>query len=233
MVQYTFKLITTIMVGLIIGIVSAQRVRAQEKQDESGGLLDTQLNYFYVHGSAGVGMCVLSSSDIEKSLPEDFSVTNLGFPLYYNFRAGFLNIIQLEYRKLTTSDHSIGKLGFTGNGSTGIGRVAETEMDYKSKEQLIKFNPLFWLQSGNRAIFLIFGTSKVSYLDGLNEGWNGSGSIYGIEWAVVSPYISLSIGATYHDIHFDTYRISNITVMKNFNANQLLFYIEVGLGLGY
>jgi len=233
MVKYNFRVITIVALTLFIGLISTKRVLAQENKDDSDGLLNTPLHYFYVHASGGVGVCVLSSADIEKTLPEDFFITKMGFPLYYNFRAGFLNIIQLEYRKQTTSDHSIGKLGFTGNGSSGIGRVAETEMDYQSKEQLIKLNPLFWLPSGNRAIFLIFGTSKVSYIDDLNEGWNGSGSIYGIEWAVVSPYISLSIGATYHDISFDTYRISNSTTKRNFNASQILVYIEIGLGVGY
>jgi hypothetical protein len=192
------------------------------------------VEYFYIHGALGWGFDVYQSSDIEKLFQEKLKVNSVGFPFQYGFRGGFRNIAQIEYSKYTTSAHNIGTGGFVGGEIVGM----SVPMKLKATDILFKVNPFFWgwtkPTNGRPAkcLFLIVGTSDLTYRDKINEGFDGSGMIYGLEWAGISKYVSFSFGATYQNITYDKARLFGRNFTADMKATRFLMYGTLGFGYG-
>ncbi|MDD4051646.1 MAG: hypothetical protein PHR28_07095 [candidate division Zixibacteria bacterium] len=223
----------TLLVGFCCLILIAQ-AQAQDSTTTVRKARNTQVEYFYVHGALGLGFDVYTSSDIEALVLEDLNVNALGFPFQYGIRGGFRNIVQIEYCKYSTSAHNIGTGGFANGGivSTSV------PMKLKATDILFKMNPAFWKWSkpkGGRpakCLFLILGNGDVSYRDNVGDGFEGSGIIYGLEWAGISKYVSVSFGATYQDITYDTTRLFSIDIPYEVKAKRFMLYVRMGLGYG-
>jgi hypothetical protein len=189
---------------------------------------------FYVHGALGMGVDVYSSKDIEDMVVADFNIGSVGFPFQYGIRGGFRNIAQIEYCKYSTSGHSIGMGGFVDGEAVSLVNV---EMELKATDILFKINPFFWSWAKPtngipaKCLFLIVGNGDATYLDKVEDGFEGSGTIYGLEWAGISKYVSFSVGATYQNIKFGSTTLSDIDFHEA-NAKRFLMYMRLGLGFG-
>jgi hypothetical protein len=215
-------------------LVLLANAQAQDSTAPVQKVKSTQVEYFYVHGAIGWGVDVYTSSDIEALVAEELKVNSVGFPFQYGIRGGFRNVAQIEYCKYSTSAHNIGTGGFANGGivSTSV------PMKLKATDILFKVNPAFWKWSkpkGGRpakCLFLILGNGTVTYRDNVNDGFEGSGMIYGLEWAAISKYVSVSFGTTYQDITYDTTRLFGINIPYEVKAKRFMLYMRMGLGYG-
>ena len=193
-----------------------------------------QVEYFYIHGALGLTFDVYKSSDIEDLVVEDLDVHALGFPFQYGIRGGFRNIAQVEYCKYSTSAHNIGTGGFVNGGIVAI----SVPMKLKATDILFKLNPAFWKWikpvDGNpdNCLFLIIGKGDVSYRDSTGDGFDGSGTIYGLEWAAIAKYVSFSFGATSQNITYETTRLFGIDIPHEVKASRFMIYARMGFGYG-
>jgi hypothetical protein len=193
-----------------------------------------QVDYFYVHGELGMGFDVYKSSDIDALVLEDLKIMAVGFPFQYGIRGGFRNIVQIEYHKCSTSAHNIGTGGFANGQIVGV----SVPMKLTASDILFKINPAIWKWTkpinGRPAkpLFLILGKGDASYRDKIGEGFDGSGIIYGLEWAGISKYVSFSIGATYQDITYNKVKLFGTNFSSKVKANRFIMYFTLGLGYG-
>lgn len=208
--------------------------QAQDSTVKAQKTKGKQVEYFYVHGEIGLGFDVYNSSDIEALFAEDLKVNSIGFPFHYGIRGGFRNIAQIEYRKYSTSAHNIGTGGFVNGQIVGV----SVPMKLKATDILFKVNPFFWgwkkPTNGRPAkcLFLIVGKGDMTYRDNINEGFDGSGIIYGLEWAGISKYVSFGIGATYQNITYDKARLFATNFTSDLKASRFMMYMSLGLGYG-
>ena len=214
--------------------VSVTNAQVQDSAAQDQKINSRQVEYFYIHGALGLGFDVYTSSDIEDLVPDDFNVHEIGFPFQYGFRAGFRNIFQFEFCKYKTSAHNIGTGGYV-NGEI----VSESvPMDLKATDLLFKINPIFWKWAKpttgrpGASLFLVFGNGDVEYRDNVDDGFDGSGMIYGLEVGAVNKYASFSVGMTYQTITYDTITLWDIDVPYEVKASRFLLYTRLGIGFG-
>jgi hypothetical protein len=193
-----------------------------------------RVDYFYVHGVAALGFDVYNSSDIN-SLFEDLKINTVGFPFQYGIRGGFRHIAQFEYHLSSSSAHNIGTVtGYVNGQWTG----KSVPMKLKATDILFKLNPIFWSWSNPasgkaaKCLFVIVGTGNVTYKDKIKEGFEGSGMIYGLEWAGIAKYASFSIGMTLQKITYDKGRLFGTNFSTDLKASRFIMYTSFGLGYG-
>jgi hypothetical protein len=219
---------------MICWLTLSANAQAQDSTSQVRKVNSTQVEYFYIHGMIGVGFDVYKSSDIEALVAEELDVRALGFPFQYGICGGFRNIGQIEYCKYTTSAHNIGTGGFVN------GQIVTTSvpMKLKATDVLFKINPFIWTwpKSTNgkpaNCLFLVFGNGDVSYRDNIGDGFEGSGPIYGLEWATISKYANFSLGATSQNITYDSVRLFHIDIPYEVKASRFMMYVRLGLGYG-
>ncbi len=233
----------TIIVLLVIfsGLMLTSTVLGQDSTSQTVPMRRQAPELFYAHGMVGIGMDWYTSSNIQDILPEDFKLGSLGFPFEYGIRGGFKNIGQIEYRKFSTGSHAIRLQGFTGGsgvGGTGIGTVAETPMKFKSTEIAFKLNPFVWTWTGSntnqpyKCLFLVYGTSDVSYRDDVNDGWKGNGTLYGIEYAMISKIFSADVGVVVQKIEYDEITLVDPDLPLSYDASHIMVYMHIAAGIG-
>ncbi len=211
-----------------IGNVQAQDSTAQVQKTK-----DMEVKSFYVHGALGGALDVYSSSEINDIFLDQLEINTVGFPLQYGFRGGYRNIAQFEFCKYSTSAHNIGTGGLTIDGIVSV----SVPMKLKATDILFKINPFVWSWANrpngrpDKCLFLILGSGSAEYRDDIGDGFEGSGMIYGLEWAGISKYVSLSFGATYQSITFDRTTIGEWTFPET-QAGRFLMYVRMGLGFG-
>ena len=110
-------------------------------------------------------------------------------------------------------------------------------MDYHTKEMQFKVNPFFWKTSVTskgftKAIFLVGGFGDVEWRDKADDGFEGTSSIYGIEYALLSKHKSLSFSFKRYGIEFDETTLKGIPFDYKTNASYYIFEIKFGLGTG-
>jgi hypothetical protein len=224
--------LTLLLAFFCLALVSS--VQAQDSTGQVQKAKSREVKSLYIHGAGSVGFDVYSSSDIESLVLEEFDVNALGFPFQYGFRAGYRNIAQFEFCKSSTSAHNIGTGGFTIEGMVSV----TVPMKLKATDILFKVNPFVWTWTKpsdgrpDKCLFLILGSGDVSYQDNVGDGFDGSGMIYGLEWAGISKYVSVSIGATYQSIKYDTTTLFGIDIPYQVKAKRFLLYTRLGIGFG-
>jgi hypothetical protein len=215
----------------------AANLRAQDPTPKIPKIQKTkspQVEYFYVHGAATLGFDVYNSSDIN-SLFEDIKINTIGFPFQYGIRGGFRHIAQLEYHLSSSSAHNIGAVtGYVNGQWTG----KSVPMKLKATDILFKLNPIFWSWSkpangkAAKCLFVIVGSGNVTYKDKINEGFEGSGMIYGLEWAGIAKYASFNIGMTLQKLTYDKARLFSTNFTSDLKASRFIMYTSFGLGYG-
>lgn len=196
---------------------------------------DPHVKYFYVHGIAALGFDVYKSSDINDLFQDELKINTIGFPFQYGIRGGFRHIAQIEYHMSSSSAHNIGTVtGYVNGQWTGV----SVPMKLKANDILFKINPIFWSWSkpgsgkAAKCLFVIVGSGKVTYKDKINEGFEGSGMIYGLEWAGIAKYASFSIGMTFQNITYDKARLFSTNFTSDLKASRFIMYTSFGLGYG-
>jgi hypothetical protein len=233
--------LVSIWLMVVFMITLTTIANAQEKPNApvntiNNNRINTRLaKYFYVHGLATLGFDVYKSSDINSLFTNDMHIQTIGFPLQYGIRAGFRHIIQFEYHASSSSAHNIGTVTGYVNGQW----VGESvPMKLKATDMLFKINPIAWTwmdvpqKSRADCLFVIVGSGRAKYKDKINEGFEGSGMIYGMEWAGISKYASFSIGMTIQSITYDKARLFGNNFSSNLNASRFILYTSLGLGYG-
>jgi hypothetical protein len=211
-------------------VVNAQ---AQDSTAQVQKTKDMEVKSFYVHGALGWALDVYSSSEINDIFLDQLEINTVGFPFQYGFRGGYRNIAQIEFCKYSTSAHNIGTGGLTIEGPVSV----SVPMKLKATDVLFKINPFVWSWANrsdgrpDKCLFLILGSGSAEYRDDIGDGFEGSGMIYGLEWAGISKYLSLSLGATYQSITFDRTTIGKWTFPET-QAGRFLMYVRMGLGYG-
>lgn len=182
---------------------------------------------FYAHIGGGIGMDFFSSSDIEDDLP-GYTIINLGFPITLVGRIGYKNVFQAEYRKLLAgSDHVIQDSGFY--------VTYEIDMEYDENDVLFKINPFFgsWGDDSD-PFFLVFGKGNITYKDGLNDGYEGDATVFGLEWTELlgekSTMITYSLKHIQTD--FDGGSIPDMTG-RTYEATDLVFEMTASFGFSF
>lgn len=181
---------------------------------------------FYGHVGGGIGIDYFQSSDIENALP-GFTIINFGFPISGVLRAGYSNIIQVEYRKLFAgADHTIE----TENQFSTTQFEIDTEFD--QDDILFKINPFFGGYHSDRSpFFIMFGVGNVEYKDNLGDGFEGNSKTIGVEWASFknkSRFLT-TYGLKYISIDFDGGTIPALTG-ETFNATDFVFDVTLSVG---
>ena len=181
---------------------------------------------FYGHIGGGIGIDYFQSSDIENDFP-GLTIINLGFPISGVLRAGYSNIIQVEYRKLFA----------------GVDRTMETENQFESNQVeintefdqddiLIKINPVVGgYHSDTSPFFIVLGLGNVEYKDDLGDGFEGNSKTIGVEWASFaskSKFLT-TYGLKYITTDFDSGTIPELTG-KTYKASDLVFDVTFSLG---
>jgi hypothetical protein len=190
----------------------------------------------YVHGGAGLGLSVFSSDDI-RSMTGDFKIDVWDFASSWNLVSGFRNILQFELRwghsghKFWTSD-----IGYSlSSGMTY--KETDINMDFNFDDKVLKFNPIFWVPGldSSLAFFVLWGKSRVEYLDETRDGFKGDGDILGFEVAKISRCISYSGCVKYTTIKFDRGNFFHIPVQFNrvFEASHVEIVFNIQFGFGY
>ncbi len=186
----------------------------------------------YLHGSAGIGIAVLSSSDMQNYIDDQLGVaydlTNVGVDFAYSIRTGIRNIVQFEYRLERGVGH---KLFYDG----GVANSAEIDMAIDSDEWLAKFNPFFALYDDpSVATFLMFGKGTATYLDDFGQGFSGGDkNLFGAEISKIYRYYMFSVSVEYHSITFDRAVIDNvINETDTFDASYWIIQGSVSAGFG-
>ncbi len=215
-------LIVTVLLGSIEITAQQTAVTNSTKQN---------LPNFYGHLFGGAGFSFMSSDDITSLLEDDFGI-GIGLPSWsYGIRCGFRHIAQIEY--------NFGKSHHNFNNNSIIKSIPSTviKMDYDTKELQFKVNPFFWTTSVNskgytKAIFLVGGFGDVKWRDKDDDGFEGTSSIYGIEYALLSKHKSLSFSFKRYGLEFDTTTLLGIPFDYKTNASDYIFEIKFGLGTG-
>ena len=194
-----------------------------------------QIKYFYVHALGTLGFDVYKSSDINALFTNDMKINTVGFPFQYGIRAGFRHIVQFEYHASSSSAHNIGTVtGYVNGQWVGV----SVPMKLKATDILFKLNPIYWSWSGPKTgkpaicLFVVVGTGNVKYKDEINEGFEGSGMIYGLEFATISKFGTWSIGMTTQQITYDKARLFSQNFTADMKASRFILYTSLGLGYG-
>lgn len=223
------------MLVLMCAVSINSSLQAQNPAPNTPKVKNRQVKYFYVNGLAALGFDIYKSSDIEKLLEEDFDIQSVGFPFQYGIRAGYRHIAQFEYHVSTSKSHNIGTVTGYVNGQW----VGESvSMKLKAKDMLFKVNPFFWGWSQQEALkpskcmFFIVGTGDVEYKDKINEGFEGSGMIYGLEYAAIAKYATFSFGMTFQQITYDKARLFGTNFNADLKASRFILFTSLGLGYG-
>jgi hypothetical protein len=185
----------------------------------------------YIHVFGGVGFSYFSSDEIQSLLDDEFGI-GIGLPTWsYGLWGGFRNIIQLEYN-FGIADHN-----FNNNSIVPDIPSEVIKMDYDTKDIQLKINPFFWkkTQQTTRRVtawFLVVGIGEVEWFDEEGDGFTGNSNIFGIEYAVLSKYISGSISFKRYGINFDETKLFGFTFKEDSGASDYIFEMKVGFGLG-
>jgi hypothetical protein len=229
--RHFVTVLTLLSAFFCLALVSS--VQGQDSTSQVPKAKNMEVKSIYVHGAASMGFDVYSSSDINDIFLDVLKVNTVGFPFQYGFRAGYRNIAQFEFCKSSTSAHNIGTGGFTPEGVVSV----SVPMKLKATDILFKINPFVWTWTKpsdgrpDKCLFLIIGSGDASYRDDIGDGFEGSGMIYGLEWAGISKYVSVSFGATYQSITFDPTTIAEWTFPET-KAKRFLLYTRLGIGFG-
>jgi len=222
------------LIAFVCLLLAAVAVPAQDTTLQSTGKRPGLApSLFYVHAMGGLGLDWYSSDDIQDELAEGFKIRSLGLPLQYGIRGGFRNIGQVQYARTSTKAH---KIEYSGPGSSSIGEIP---MKFKSTELVFKLNPLFWTwMNPDRSkpytcIFLVYGTSTLTYRDDVDDGWEGDGTLFGVEYAFIAKPFTGEFGVVRQNIEYDTTRLFGIEIPYPFDASHLNFYFRIGVGIGY
>lgn len=185
----------------------------------------------YVHAFAGGGLSYLSSSDIKDVVSDDFGI-GLGLPTWsYGLRGGFRTIAQVSL--------NIGRANHNFNNNSIIPDIPSEviEMDYETTDVQFKVNPFFWRTSRTasgqgKAWFLVWGFTEVDWKDEVGDGFSGKGNIIGIEYALVSTYLSGNFSFKRYAIDFDQTILFGLPFTTETSASDWIFEIKIGFGLG-
>jgi hypothetical protein len=193
--------------------------------------LPNNMPNLYVHAFGGAGFSYLSSDDITSLLGDEFGI-GIGLPTWsYGIRGGFKNIIQLEYN-IGIADHN-----FNNNSIIPDIPSEVIKMDYKTKDVQIKINPFFWRKTDTSARritswFLVAGKGDVEWFDTEGDGFTGTSTIYGIEYALLSKYVSGSFSFKRYGIQFDETKLFGFTFKENSGASDYIMEVKIGFGFG-
>jgi len=181
---------------------------------------------FYGHIGGGIGIGFFQSSDIENVLP-GLTIINVGFPISGVLRAGYSNIIQVEYRKLFAgADHTME----TENQFSTTQIEIDTEFD--QDDILFKINPLVGGYHSDRSpFFIVLGMGNVEYKDDLGDGFEGNSKTIGVEWASFknkSRFLT-TYGLKYISTDFDGGTIPALTG-ETFKATDYVFDVTFSVG---
>jgi len=246
------KLMFVVLILTVI-IVSRHEVSAQQKETTAAPVAENTetpaqtkcMPNIYGHVFGGIGFSYLSANDVKDVVGDDWGV-GIGLPTWsYGVRAGFRNIVQVEYN-IGKAHHDLNGTGYK---AVPIGEPGYAEenndvikMDYDTSDIQFKLNPKFWKHTTNssgytKAFFLVYGFGDVEWRDRVDDGFEGKSTIYGIEYALISKNVSLSVSFKRYEIAFDettiTYEATqeDITFDKS-DAADYIFEIKVGVGLG-
>lgn len=194
-----------------------------------------RVQYFYVHALGTLGFDVYKSSDINALFTNDMKIHSIGFPFQYGIRAGFRHILQFEYHVSSSSAHNIGTVtGYVNGQFVGV----SVPMKLKANDMLFKVNPFFWSWSGTnsakpaKCMFVIIGNGTATYKDKTDEGFEGSGMIYGLEVGAISKFGTWSFGMTTQQITYDKARLFGQNFTTDMKASRFILYTSLGLGYG-
>ncbi len=221
-----FSVLTWLIVLIVMG---SFEICAQ--QTVNTGSSKQNLPNFYGHLFGGAGLSFMSSDDITSLLVDDFGI-GIGLPSWsYGIRCGFRHIAQIEY--------NFGKSHHDFNNNSIIKSIPSTviKMDYDTKEMQFKINPFFWKTSVTskgftKVFFLVGGFGDVEWRDKDDDGFEGTSSIYGIEYALLSKHKSLSFSFKRYGIEFDKTTLLGIPFDHKTNASDYIFEIKFGFGTG-
>jgi hypothetical protein len=194
-----------------------------------------RVQYFYIHALGTLGFDVYNSSDINALFTNDMKIHSIGFPFQYGIRAGFRHILQFEYHVSSSSAHNIGTVtGYVNGQWVGV----SVPMKLKASDMLFKVNPFFWSWSGSKSskpatcMFVVIGNGTAKYKDKTNEGFEGSGMIYGLEFGAISKYATFNIGMTTQQITYDKARLFGQNFTTDMKASRFILYTSLGFGFG-
>lgn len=196
-----------------------------------------EVKSFYVNGLVALGFDIYKSDDINKIFLDEYNIQTAGFPFQYGIRAGFRHIAQFEFHASSSSSHNLGRITDYVNGQW----VGETiNMKLKASDMLFKINPFFWswMKSSHgrpaKCMFVVIGAGKATYKDKTDEGFEGSGMIYGLEYGMISKFATLSLGMTIQNITYDRDKIhiTGYTATSDLKASRFVLYTSLGLGYG-
>jgi len=166
---------------------------------EAPGIHAQDTPQFYAHVGAGVGASLLNSGDITDIITD----YGIGIAGSYSIlgRVGLKNIVQAEYRRGTEGGHEFLLSGLVSGGSQPFGIVDELEMDYDFSQWTGKLNPFF--QTERRFnVFLVGGQSKADFVNPDGEGFEGTGTIVGVELMAINRQVSGSVALLRHGMTF-------------------------------
>jgi hypothetical protein len=186
-------------------------------------LYDKPMDNLYFHAVIGCGPDVFESNKIE-NIVQGHTIDPFGFSFQAGLRGGVRRIFQIEYTANLSFDHPMIKNNY------------KISMKLWSHETLFKINPAIWIwtkpinKESIECIFLVFGTSNVSYRDKYGNGFKGTGKLYGLEWARFEKNISFSVGVTYQDLKFNTVSVFGFDFPDNIDALRCSLYMRLGIG---
>ena len=172
---------------VVVGLATVPTVDAQETPA------------LYAHVGAGVGVGLLNSSEITDVAAADYGI-GLGGSYSLLGRVGFRQVVQAEFRWGTES-HPFRLVGLVSGGTQPFGILDELEMDYDFTEWTGKLNPFF---SNPRRFspFVVVGRSKADFLNSDGEGFEGTGTIVGVEFIGITRALSITLGFKRHAMTF-------------------------------
>ncbi|MBK8232430.1 MAG: hypothetical protein IT349_04905 [Candidatus Eisenbacteria bacterium] len=184
----------------------------------------------YLHFGGGAGLALMSSDAITQLFGDGFGI-EIGTHLSYSFSTGFRNQVQLEYRN-GDSAHTLSSNNILTQQAT------EIPMDYDYSEYVGKVNLLLpsaenWKRRES-ALFVVVGTTKVKYLDKAKDGFKGTGTLLGMEYARFAPggRACAAFGVRRYDIDFDRIILSGHSGRLALSARNWVFHTSISVGVG-
>jgi hypothetical protein len=142
-------------------------------------------------------------------------------------RAGFRNIVQIEYRMDISYLHDL---------TMPTGETNHEMTNTSPKTYLAKFNPLFWTGDPGTAWFLVFGLGRdVKYYDKNENGWKkGDMTVLGLEYDKISRNLEAGASLEYRTVTYNQFDLPDFgSAASSFKASFIVAAVHFGIGLGF
>jgi hypothetical protein len=179
----------------------------------------------WFHAGGGFGVAI-GTSEITRILNDEFTVALSG-QWTVLARLGLSSVFQVEGR-LGDAAHDLLNVGLVDGQFQTVGIV---EMDFDTREVLLKFNPL---PRGGRggAFYLVGGVGDVAWRDREGDGFSGRSYIIGIEGARLAPGASVTYGVARYAINYEATTLLGVTVPSNIQHTDWVVYFNLAFGVG-